>query len=386
MKDKIQENPEWNKIPCLQVKHCEFNYDKSLIIFATNYGYRVFETEHFKLVSKIDNVQEMIGQLTKASILYNSKLICFLGDTQNLSFPKTQLVFWDESKQKKLGILILKENIDTFYLTKNVIITITKNKILLFELATLKFITKIDNIVTDENLFTYLDNNPLTLGYVSSEYSNLNIISLIKFKIDNSQRKVVSRNRIGVITQFEKIKYIKFPIMNDEVIVCCSQYENKIHVYSTFDNLLLYCIYLGQAIISLSNLYLDNKIKFLLFVVDNEEMHLYKLKGNQEKYACDCKKHLDSDVKNTRKGSTNSFFGGLISKMFDDTSEQYLTLNLNENQRNLYLVEIDNVNKNYITLVNNEGKVNSIIFDRKDGAFIKNEKEYNIFEVSNVNN
>ena len=112
---------------------------------------------------------------------------------------------------------------------------------------------------------------------------------------------VQSRNKIGVITQFEKIKHIQFPENNDEVIICVSQYENKLHVYSTFDNILLYCVFLGQMMMTISNIFIDSKIKFLIFELDNDEVHLYKLKGNKEKFSCGCKEHSDTEIRKRRK-------------------------------------------------------------------------------------
>lgn len=380
MTTNTKQNPIWNKLPRLVINYYEFNHDKSLMVFATNTGYRVADTIKNTIVSKVDDVQEMIGPLSKASVLYNSKLICFLGKEDNYSFPKNQLVFWDESKRRKIGMLMLKENIDTFYLTRNIVIVVTSKKILLFEFVGLKFISKIDNILSDDNVISIMDKNPMTIAYISTDIKTLNIISMIKFKIDTKKGIVQSRNKIGIITQFEKIKHIKFPENNDEVIICVSQYENKLHVYSTFDNILLYCVFLGQMMMTISNIFIDNKIKFLMFELDNDEVHIYKLKGNKEKFACGCKEHSDTEIRKRRKDSKNSFFGGFITKMFTDSSIAHLTFELTQGHKEIKLIEIDSNDKECLIVGDSDGMLRKIKFERKKEMTIKEEKEIKLFE------
>ena len=146
-----QKLQQWNTFPSLKINHIECNFDNSLLIFATNYGYRIYSTESHLCLSKVSDVQNIIGPLVKASVFYKSYLICFLGDTSNLIYQRNQLIFWDELNQKKLGMIILKENIITFYLTKHIIFITIKDNILLFELNTLTFIAKISNALTQSN-------------------------------------------------------------------------------------------------------------------------------------------------------------------------------------------------------------------------------------------
>ena len=380
MTTNTKPNPIWNKLPRLVINNYEFNHDKSLIVFATNTGYRVVDTIKNTIVSKVDDVQEMIGPLSKASVLYNSQFICFLGKEDNFSFPRNQLVFWDESKRRKIGMLMLKENIDTFYLTRNVVIVVTNIKILLFELIGLKFVSKIDNVLCEESLISIMDKNPMTIGYISTDIKTLNIITMIKFKIDTKKGVVQSRNKIGVITQFEKIKHIQFPENNDEVIICVSQYENKLHVYSTFDNILLYCVFLGQMMMTISNIFIDSKIKFLIFELDNDEVHLYKLKGNEAKFACGCKEHSDTEIRKRRKDSKNSFFGGLITKMFTDSNVAHLTVDLTQGHKEVKVIRIDNNDKECLIIGDSDGVLRKIKFDRKKEMTIKEQREIKLFE------
>ena len=59
------EHPKWNKFPNLEINSIEFNTKKNLITFSTNTGYRIFDLKTFKLLSILDETQEMIGNISK---------------------------------------------------------------------------------------------------------------------------------------------------------------------------------------------------------------------------------------------------------------------------------------------------------------------------------
>ena len=89
-------HPKWNKFPNLIINNIEFNANKNLITFATNTGFRIYDSKTFTLYSTLDENQEIIGSLSKANVLYLSPIIVFLGDDNNKYYKCSQVTFWDD--------------------------------------------------------------------------------------------------------------------------------------------------------------------------------------------------------------------------------------------------------------------------------------------------
>jgi hypothetical protein len=369
---------QWNTFPTLKINHIECNYDNSLLIFATNHGYRIYSTESHTCLSKVDDVQDAIGPLVKASVFYNSYLICFLGESSNTIYTRNQLILWDELNQKNLGIIILKENIITFYLTKHIIFITIKDSILLFELNTLAFISKISNALTQSNfdmIISLVDSNPISLAYIPLGYGSKNIVLIERYKINNDNGKVEGKYKIGLISHFEVVSQICFTSKeNDMYLLCTSRFENKIHIYTIEDNALIYCIYLGKQKMSLGSFIWDVKMKFFGFLIDNEELYIYKVKGkNVHEYViCKCEEHNDKEVKQRRKSSNNSFLGGYFQRMFSDENPAFAHIKLNGIQGMAQLLLFDNTEKNKILYISGiDGSIQYIVINRKNGSDIK---------------
>lgn len=148
----------------------------------TNDGYRLYETNNFTLVNDVDDYQNLIGNLKLAIPLFKSRIILFVGKEDNPSFPDTQLVVWDDMRRMKIGMIILKEKIINFYLTKNAIFIMIKHKMLVFELVTLKYVCSFEDVDLPINKMSIsLMTNPIIMAYGS--WSNKSIIKINKCKL-----------------------------------------------------------------------------------------------------------------------------------------------------------------------------------------------------------
>lgn len=110
---------------------------------------------------------------------YSSSIILFIGTEENLSFPPTQLVVWDDSKKFKLGLIILKQKIIDIRTTKNVLYLMVAHKILLYEMVTLNYICTLEDV--DFNIHKVsvsLIPNPTAIAYGS--WSNTSVIKINK--------------------------------------------------------------------------------------------------------------------------------------------------------------------------------------------------------------
>ena len=359
-------NQKWNKFPILVINNIEFNTDKSLITFATSSGYRIYDNKTFTLLNEIWNNQEILGSLKKATVLYSSPLICFLGSDNNEYYKCTQIFFYNEKMRKTIGIIDFHEKVYNFFLTKYLIIFCFINKIYIFELSTLKYICKIDNIEFDEQLVSvnecyYNGKRIINLGYISSNYQNKNVVNLISFYIDN-KFKLTHCKKNGIITMFDNIKQIH--LEKEKKLIVVSEFGNKIHIYETDNNQLLYCIYMGNQRLNINNLSFNENEKFLLCICDLDEINIFKLDNIKGKYNCNCISHPDKEIKYKRKSSNNSFLGGYFTRMFNDSTEPFLYNNINE-CGGFYKCYFDHKKKDEITLINNFGSIIKYKFNRK---------------------
>ena len=192
MIDQIRENDSFilsqqqenNKIK-IQINGIFLNQNNSLLSVASKTGYKIFETYNFLQVSEDDDLQEVLGSLKIAIPFYDSQLIAFVGSDDNVTFPSTQFVIWDDIKKKKIGFIMLKnkENISDFKMTKQGIFIMIPNKILIFGLKNLNYIYSIDDInhIKSHRILISYDTNPCVLLNIPSTRSNQIKISKCKF-------------------------------------------------------------------------------------------------------------------------------------------------------------------------------------------------------------
>jgi hypothetical protein len=324
----------------------------------------------------------MIGSITKASVLYSSKLICFLPEDSNQYYNPKTLILFDDSTRKNLGIINCKERIFNFFLTRYLLFLILWNKIYVFELKTLNFKFKINNIDIDENLISIIEdfqNNIkiINLAVLHTYNKDNNIINIYNLLISNDNNELIGEQNLGIITNFNNIK--KIELKSNNKIIVLSQYGNKIHIYNTLNNNLLYCIYLGNKRMNVTNFSFDIKEKFLMFLLDFDEINIYKLKNiEKDKYKCCCYLHSDYEVKIRRKSSNNSFLGGFFNRLVEDYNQPFLYKTI-ETEGNSFKLEFDINNKNKISLISNIGISLIYEFNRKKGN-INSIKHYDMFE------
>jgi len=143
------------------------NENNSLISLATDKGYKIFESYNLKQVSEDEEIIELLGDLQIAIPFYDSNLVFFVGSDSNLNFPSSQVVVWDDIKRKKIGVIMLKEKVYSLRVHREAIYVQVFNKILAFELKTLKFLfTLVDvNCLSPDKLLTSHESNPVVLAY-----------------------------------------------------------------------------------------------------------------------------------------------------------------------------------------------------------------------------
>lgn len=112
---------------------------------------------------------------------YLSHIVVFNGNHDNKLFPKNQLVIWDDYGKKKLGVIILTENIVDFRVSKTLIYITVPEKILIFELMTLQYLGVLEDVDLNMNKISFsIEHNPNIVAYGS--WSNSSSIKISKCK------------------------------------------------------------------------------------------------------------------------------------------------------------------------------------------------------------
>ena len=193
----------------------------------------------------------------------------------------------------------------------------------------------------------------IELAYVPTIYNQENIINIISYWIDNKTFKITHFKKSGLITSFETIK--KIYLEGENKIIVVNDIGNKVHIYETLNNKLLYCIYMGDQKLNISNFSLDKKEKFLICLCDLEEINIFKLKRiDSKKYNCNCDSHPDDKINFRRQSSHESFMGGYFNRIFNGSTVPFLYDNIHQ-YADFYICSFDNIRKDEIILVNNYG-------------------------------
>ena len=286
-------------------------------------------------------------------------------------------------------MIMLKENIITFHLTKNILFIVVNASILLFEVTRLNFICRIKNVYTLSNseqlAISICESNPTSLVYVVQEQGNTNVIAVEQYKVNEHNGVVVSRSRTTVISHFDKVSQIAFANkLSNTYLMCTSKYENKLHIYNINDNSLVCCIYLGKHIMNLDNFIWDCKMELFGFVVDNEELYLYTIHENGKKCyeVCKCFEHDDNGIVKRRKGS---FLGEYFNKMFSNEDTPFAHVKLNGGVKEcLGAVAFDKKNESRIMCIS---KVNGVVRfvkvskQNKNDVKLENDKKVKLFYI-----
>jgi hypothetical protein len=159
------------------------NQNNTLLSLATTEGYEVYESYNFQKVSEESEIQELLGSIKIAIPYYESKLMILVGSDDNINLPSSQVIIWDDSAKKKLGVIIFKEKVVNVCLSKEGIYIMIESKIIVFSMRELRYIIAINDIDTVRHKMCISYNiNPAVLVHSCS--SKANQLKVVKCKIN----------------------------------------------------------------------------------------------------------------------------------------------------------------------------------------------------------
>ena len=380
----VESANNWKKIPNLKIISMNYNQNNTLLVLATNYGYRILDVlNDFQLISTVDGSQKELGPLKKAKILYKSSLIGFIGEKENERFKENTFYFYSDEYKKILSKITFNQNIKDFYISSSLLFICFVTNIYVFELHSMRYIHKIQHCLYNEKLISivedpleetedeeYLTNNKvITIGYVTSYQNEIRI-----------QRYIINKNIPNfVVKDTVKSDFNECPEMIKMIkglkIIVVSKNGNRLHIYDYVNNSLLYCLYLGNDNYNINDINLGIKNKFLMFYYKVYQIDIIKMDKELKKVKCTCS---DGNNKFIYKRLKTFDFNNNKSKINNVYSSATI---INKGKYLEYLCQFDPKKKDIINVVNNGGFLTVYQFDRKqEGDKFKTLKNVCLFE------
>ena len=380
-KTKFKLNTPWNTNQNLIVNHIELNINKNLLVIATNNGYRIIDSNTYSIVSLVDNYQDLIGDLSKALTFFSSRYVFFVGSDNNCSFPRNQLIVWDDYYKIKENMIQLNEGIiiQNFFLDKYLLFICVSDKVLIFDNISFSFIKSVSDITSNiRQIISFGVNGDDSLfGKVGCV--NMNQINLYVYRRKYEGAFLELKKNIEVNT-FDYINSFYFDQNKNDLIVL-SKFCNKIHIYmikdeTEYDYALKHCFYLGNSINDISNLILSEK--YFCLIANYRDIQIYKLNKTKKNIKtlyfakCACGSHNSEKqivVGKKQSFSSKSFIGGIIRKI-SGVSQVYQNYIINNQVKtnNEYILFFHKKLKKTLVLITKMGKVLIIKYSKKENV------------------
>ena len=385
--------------------YVSYSKDEELVCLSNQEGIQIYDTKNFELLMKLDPFRVgLTGDVYKAEIFNNSRLLAFsIIETQEAD-SKQQLMLYNDSKIKKhslvlfdlknyeiIGKITMKNfvEINDFLVTKYFIIIMieNKNKALLFKTSNLQYFKTISNVELGK--ISYSDdyfnipksskkkgknpkeapkteppktpNHQCVIAY--QDFNNKKNIVLMEFLFDEEDKKILGVKNRSIEIEFNStgLKYVG--IISSYLIVS-STVGNKVHMYDVKTGKFKYCLFLGNFPYEISGLHMDNKQKILSIVTNNKYLKLYKL--NKLSKQCKCHSHNDEKVSmNEERGVFDKFKHKLGMGRNDFLCRYKVNINVFDMKDNKTLIFFDKDCNDSLYIVQLNKNVKKLKFDRK---------------------
>ena len=396
------------------VESINFNNDKDLIYITDEEGIKIYDTNNYQLLIKLDPERiGLKGELSKFQMFYSSKIFVFsFIETifeakiskiiyNNAIIKKHSIIFYDVNDYSIIGRISMKNmiEINNFLVTKFFIILMieNKNKAILFKTSDLTYFNSLKNVYSGKIAYNddYIERkknqekmkngNRCILAYI--DYSKDNIVILNEYIWSDDYTKVLGFKITALAIYFNSIRIKQLELVSNYLIVV-SNLGNKIHIYDIKTNDFKYCLYLGNFFYEVSGLNMDNKKEIISVITNNKYLKLYKL--NQLDVVCKCNNHDDEKVSlkenrtifenfvhNLKIGRNDIFCRYKINFNNKDIKDNKTLIYFDDNDdESLYLIEM---NKTVIKLKFDRNKDNiqvTEVITLPKYAMIKDELKY----------
>jgi hypothetical protein len=267
-----------------------YNNDFSLFCLATNHGYRIFCSKTFKLIHIPSRENYFLGDLLICNVYKKSQIIFFVGNESNLKIKINEFYVYNDLNNKILGSIKLKEIINDFHISNNFIFIFYSDKILILEFYSFSIIKIIKNLNINQKLISYNSYDMIAYTNLKNKLDiNIQIFTTKKMKFFNIYNKLITCN-------FNNIQSIQLS-QSGQFILVINILGNKIHCYFVQNGGLKICLYLGQKICAIENLFFSPwKETSFIIVKDHKKIELYDLECEESFPECQCFKYDDKKL------------------------------------------------------------------------------------------
>ena len=281
---------EWEDELPIKVNSMKYNSNATLFTLATEKGYRIFSSKSLIMNKKISNENKNLGNLILANTFFRSRFVFIVGN-EKIYHPNELLIF-DDIYGKIFSKISFKEKekIIDFNLTLNFIFVFTETNLVVIEMNNFS----IKSIINDVRLFAY--NSLDMIGYLTNKENNIVYINIF-----NSEKHIstnIFRNSITV--NFQKISNIQLS-NNGNFILTVSENCNKFHIYDISNGELKFCLFTGQILDSIYNIYFNNNDNAIMYVNDDNLLIIFDIITDDDFAICYCNKVNNIKINNSKK-------------------------------------------------------------------------------------
>ena len=280
---------EWEEELPIKVNSMKYNSNSTLFTLATQKGYRIFSSKSLMINEKISEENKNLGNLILANTFFRSRFVFIVGDEK---YHPNELLIFDDIYGKIFSKISFKETekIIDFNLTLNFIFVIAGFNLVVIEMN--NFIIK--STINDVRLFAY--NSLDMIGYLTNNENNIVYINIF-----NSEKHIstnIFRNSITV--NFQKISNIQLS-NNGNYILTVSENCNKFHIYDISNCDLKFCLFSGQILNSIHNIYFNNNDNAIMYVNDENVLIIFDIITDDDFAICYCNKVNNIKINNSKK-------------------------------------------------------------------------------------
>lgn len=269
-----------------------FNQDNQCFSVGTNDGFRIYNTDPFKL--NFERILE--GEMAMVIMLYRTNILALVGSDNNMNHKRSKLIIWDDHQKKSLSELKFNQNIMNVKLRKDKIIVVCRDKIYVFNLSTFK---NMDIIETGDN----------SHGIVGVSFAQEQTILAYPDKTKGHVRiKNYEKNSVFSIQAHENnIAYIAVSY-DGNLIATASEQGTLIRIFSTEMGDKLQEVRRGKDKADIKHICFSPDYRLLASSSNKGTIHIWSLSQTLKKL----NKNVSNEVENKTSGLKwlPSFLGG----------------------------------------------------------------------------